>query len=359
MKPENILQDKMETISIQKIKDGGSVVLHQGGMIRSLPEEIQSAISECYRLPHVKAKDYDVQKIYCNCDTILTFVDFVSKVSPCDRNVYDGVEKIIEEFNDTPETHQFRHFLPVKTNSVLIPKEYADTSGLTEDLNELSGLPRKVADGFRDKGKGVMMKDGSWSNPSAITSDKPMYESVHDYLEALQKKEAEVLPPGYMIRTSIQMLMTLMKYVCDNQIIIRRCAYCGKLFEAPHASRKYCSKKCALAAKKEQSRKSAEKEDVQAVYNFRQVVKKRFQRYCQGKTHMFNVDTLKIPASMTAVSDAIEKAVQNRNLPAFENALEDLIEAQKSNLSQEEYINWLETAGRKRGSHVGDRIQKK
>jgi hypothetical protein len=356
MNPEDYFGDNAEVVSVLKKSREQSVVVHQDGKTRSLAEEIQRAINDCHHLPRDKARDIENLMIYRNCDTVLSFVEFAIKESPCNRNLYAGIENAVEEFNDIRDMRHFRYFLPDETDFVLA---YMDVSDLSEDVKGILGIPDQAEKGHGDESKVVIMPDGSQTVLVGIKSNRTEYNNMQEYLRDLKNEDAIVLPRGYFIRTPIQMLMTLMQFVCDNQIIIRRCPQCGKLFETPRASKKYCSKECALMAKKEQSKKSAEKEDVQAVYNFRQAVKKRFRRYCQGKTHTFTVDTLRIPASMTAQSAVIEKAVQNRNIPAFDNALEDLIEAQKRTLPQEEYIEWLETAGRKRGKHVSNRISEK
>jgi hypothetical protein len=336
---KNLFQ--IEVIQFESRK-GQEYVVHDNGERLLLADELHRAVEICrvqgnllrHRLltlnkvavtEDARRIRLDIQMILRNQATIFVFYHFMTKHSPCDLNVFRGMQEIVEEFPYVEDKKYPLYFLP-------------------EELpNPLLCVP--------DEGVAVVMPDGSKSITYGVISSKRMYRSTVDYLEDLQSDQAQVQGPAYIIRSPYQMMMTLLKKVCENMLIMRKCRCCGRLFQARHAGKKYCSKECSEKRQKEQTKSSKEKEDVKALRNFRQAVLKRFSRYCQGRTKDFSLGSLKIPEEYDALITDFKRAVTLRDQAKFYNALDDLIQNQKEKLQPDEYLYWLEHAGRKRKVH--------
>lgn len=321
-------------------------VTHENGEKALLAEDIQRTAEVCHAMEEdllnlsreikkntsFNSKDRiqsDIRMILRNQGTILTFYNFVLTQSPCDLNVFRGIEEIVEEFTYVGDKRYPSYFLPEELTN--------------QDPNE---------------GTAVVLKDGSQACVYSIGS-KSKYYDVLSFLEDLQSHSVQVQGPSYIVRSPYQMMLTMLKHICENKLILRKCSCCGEVFQALHASRKYCSRQCSDKRREENTKESQAKEDVKALKNFKQTVSSRFRRYCQGKTKNFFISLLKIPEENGELIQEFDRAVTQRDQALFYNTLDNLIQQQKERLQSEQYVQWLETAGRKRKSYGNCRDSEK
>lgn len=275
---------------------------------------------------------YDIQMILRNLGTIMAFYKYMLDHSPCGLNIFRGVQEIVEEFPNVSNKRYLTYF---------IPEEIA-----TERRDPSEGLS-------------VITTDGTPACVYSVESETHKYKNISSYLDDLQSNKARSQGPSYFVRSPYQMMMTILKHICENRLIFRRCPCCGKVFQANHAGRKYCSKKCSHIKIIEQTELSKAKDRVKALRNFKQAVHSRFIRYCQGKTKTFSISSLEIPEGNDELIQEFDRAVTQRDQVLFYNALDNLIQHQKERLQPEQYVQWLETAGRKRKSYGNCRDSEK
>lgn len=334
-----------KTITIQKIQSD-AFVQHSDNSLVPIADELTKALRDCQivgasigrQIEQLKVEKksehlntnigqeneveneiFHRERILSNQRIIFMLVDTLLKESPCELNLYHGIVKVIEEFPYEGILKHPNYFLP--------------------DFDVFSMNSENEAT--------VEIGDGDFAIVYGVSGEKNHYK-LGEYIDSLVDNVVKANLGPYIIRTPYQMLMTIAEYACEEHIIFRKCENCGKLFQANHALRKYCSRKCSEERKKDQTQYSQNKEINRALANFKQAARNSFERYRQGKTNGYPVDILKIPNTDTDIKGKFEIAIKMRDKAGFYNALDLLIQSQRESLNETDYLLWLETAGRKR-----------
>lgn len=61
----------------------------------------------------------------------------------------------------------------------------------------------------------------------------------------------------YYVNNTLQLCVSILDYICDQEYMLKQCPECGDFFIATHGRSTYCCEKCRLAAANRSKRKSA------------------------------------------------------------------------------------------------------